>query len=129
VKSHQADYGVATPCRVLGVSPSGYYAWRSRGPSERARSDGELLARIRMIHQESHGTYGVPRVYEELLAQGERVNRKRIARLMRAAGIVGVSRRRWVTTTVRTPDASPSPDLVERKFRVDAPQTVMKARV
>jgi putative transposase len=120
VKSNQAQFGVATPCRVLGVSPSGYYAWRTRGPSKRARTDQELTARIRTIHEESYGTYGVPRVDKELRAEGECVNRKHIARLMRAAGIVGVSRRRWVTTTVRGAEDSPSPDLVHRNFTADA---------
>ena len=129
MKSHQAEYGVATPCRVLGVSPSGYYAWCSRGPSERDRSDEELTARIRTIHAESHGTYGVPRVNAELRESGERVNRKRIARLMRAAGIAGVSRRRWITTTVQAPGASPSPDLVERNFTADAPNKLWVADI
>jgi transposase InsO family protein len=129
VKSHQAEYGVATPCRVLGVSPSGYYAWRARGPSARAQADAELVAKIRTAHAESDGTYGVPRVYRELREAGVRIGRKRIARLMRVEGLVGVSRRRWVTTTVRSPDAAPSPDLVQRNFTVDAPNRLWVADI
>lgn len=105
-------------CRVLEVSTSGYYAWRVRPPSARAREDGELLERILAIHAGSRGTYGAPRVQEELRAQGVRVSRKRVARLMRQAGVQGVSRRRFVVTTVRQPGAVPAPDLVQRDFEV-----------
>ena len=107
-------------CRVLGVSPSGYYTWRVRPPSVRARRDSELLERIVAIHAESRGTYGAPRVQAELRAQGVRVSRKRVARLMRQAGVRGVSRRRFIVTTVRRPVAVPAPDLVRRDFEVAA---------
>jgi len=112
VNANQAMYGVATMCRVLAVSASGYYAWRKRPPSARARADAELISRITAIHQFSRGTYGAPRVHEELLAAGIKVGRKRVARLMRATGLCGVSRRQWVTTTVRDRGARPAPDLV-----------------
>jgi putative transposase len=105
-------------CRVLEVSASGYYAWRVRPPSARAREDGELLERILAIHADSRGTYGAPRVQAELRAQGIRISRKRVARLMRQAGVHGVSRRRFVVTTVRQPGAVPAPDLVQRDFEV-----------
>jgi transposase InsO family protein len=85
---------VATMCRVLEVSTSGYYAWRKREPSSRSMSDAALLARIREIHTRSRGTYGVPRIHAELEAEGIRVSRKRAGRLMREAGLKGAHRRR-----------------------------------
>ena len=103
-------------CRVLGVSTSGYYAWWQRPPSARARADAGLSSRVRAIHEHSRGTYGAPRIHAELEAEGIQVGRTRVARLMRAAGLVGVSRRKWITTTVRDHDARPAPDLVERNF-------------
>jgi len=87
VKVNQAAYPIATQCRVLGVSPSGYYAWRDRPPSARACSNAVLKERIRVIHADSRGTYGVPRIYAEFKACGESVGRQRIARLMRELGI------------------------------------------
>jgi transposase InsO family protein len=86
-------HGIATMCRVLGVSPGGYYARQKRPPSARAQTDVELSARIAAIHRRSRQTYGVPRIYAELQAQGLRVGRKRVARLMNTAGLYGVSRR------------------------------------
>jgi putative transposase len=115
VKANQALYPIATMCRVLGVSTSGYHAWSQRPPSARARSDATLGERISEIHATSHGTYGSPRVHVELTETGVRVGRKRVARLMKALGLQGVSRRRAVRTTVR--GAAPAaPDLVDRQF-------------
>jgi putative transposase len=92
---------VSRMCKVLGVSRSGYYAWRRRGQSVRARQDAELVERIRRIHRESRGTYGTPRVHAELLlGQAIRCSRKRVARLMRLAGLAGVHRRRPSGCTV-----------------------------
>lgn len=116
---HQAVHQVATLCRVLGVSPSGYFAWRKRPASARARSDAALLRTIRTIHAASRGTYGVPRIHAELRAEGVRVGRKRIARLMQAAAIQGVSRRRFALTTVRDERGRPAPDLVQRAFTAE----------
>ena len=118
---HQAEFRVTTMCRVLGVSTSGYYAWRSRGMSKRRRDDAVLTQRIEQIHRESRRTYGSPRIYAELREEGTRIGRKRVARLMRASNIVGVSRRRSTFTTVRDPGARPAPDLVERKFEAVGP--------
>ena len=87
-------------CRLLGVSTSGYYAWQSRAPSTRAQSDGALLDRICDIHHISRGTYGAPRIHAELVDRGYAVGRKRIARLMRRAGLRGISRRTGTQTTV-----------------------------
>ncbi len=116
--AHQAFHRVAALTRVLGVSPSGYYAWRKRPLSARARADVELTAHIHTAHRESRGTYGAPRIHAELAAQGIRIGRKRVARLMRAAGLQGVSRRKAFRTTVRDETARPAPDLVDRQFTV-----------
>ncbi len=118
--ANQADLPVRTLCQVLKVSPSGYYAWVKRPPSARALDNLVMTERIRGIHKESDGTYGMPKVRAELIEQGECISRKRIARLMRKAGIRGVSRRRgFVVTTERNLRARPAPDLVNRKFKAD----------
>ena len=127
MKANQADHRVATMCRVLGVSSSGYYAWLRRGRSVRARRDGELSARIAAIHRDSRGTYGVPRIHAELAEDGERVARKRVARLMRAHGLRGVSRRKWTRTTLRDGAETPVPDLVERDFTASRPNVLWVA--
>lgn len=129
MKGHRAAYGIATMCRVLGVSPSGYYAWQHRAPSARAQRDAELTMKIHTIHLESRGTYGAPRVHAELAAQGIHVGRKRVARLMRAARVQGVSRRKWVGTTTRDLDARPAPDLVQRDFSVASPDRLWVADI
>jgi len=129
VKVNQADYPITTLCRVLGVSPSGYYAWRSRAVSERSISDAALSERIQEIHKYSRGTYGAPRSHAELKKQGWRIGKKRIVRLMRAAGLVGVSRRKWICTTQRRKGARPAPDLVERNFTADGPDQLYVADI
>ena len=129
MKANQAEHQVATMCRVLGVSPSGYYAWRRRGRSGRAKRDAELRERIRAIHRASRGTYGVPRVHAELAAGGERVSRKRVARLMREAGLAGISRRRGARTTHVDHGHRAAPDRVERQFRADAPDRMWVADI
>jgi putative transposase len=108
-------------CRVLNVSRSGYYEWVSRIDSPRAQENELLLKHIQRIHAESRGTYGSPRVHAELvLGLGLPVNVKRVARLMREAGIQGLYRRRRRGCTVRDPDAAPAGDLVNRQFTVAA---------
>lgn len=113
-------YPIATLCRVLGVSPAGYYAWRRRPPSARSVANSALLKRIRTLHAGSQGTYGAPRLHAELKAEGRQVGKKRVARLMRAAGLAGVSRRKGVCTTRRDKDVRPAPDLVNRTFAAEA---------
>ena len=104
-------------CRVLGLSPSGYYAWLRRGPSARARRDGQLTERIKEIGSANREVYGRPRIHAELREEGERIGAKRVGRLMREAGIVGVSRRRSAKTTTREQRAARvAPDLVDRDF-------------
>jgi putative transposase len=112
-------YSVRRMCGLLGVSPSGYYAWARRSRSQRAQADEKLLAQIRTIHQRSRGTYGVPRIHFELSTQDILVSRKRVARLMREAGLQGISRRRYIATTARDRRARPAPDLVERNFAAE----------
>jgi putative transposase len=119
MRAYQAQYSVRRMGRLLGVSPSGYYAWARRPASKRAQADERLLVEIRSIHQRSRGTYGAPRVHAELRAQGTAVSRKRVARLMREAGLEGASRRRRFSTTIRDRDRRPAPDLVERNFTVE----------
>ena len=109
MRANRAMYPVATMCRLLGVSTSGYYAWQGRAPSARAESDEALLDRIREIHRVSQGTYGAPRIHAELVAQGYAVGRKRVARLMRHAGLRGISRRKGTRTTTRDARARPAP--------------------
>jgi putative transposase len=116
--ANQANYPIATMCRVLGVSTSGYYAWRKHRPSQREQEDVQLVAQIRSIHARSNGTYGAPRIHAELAAAGVRLGRKRVARLMQAIGLQGVSRRKRPRTTERRPAAQPAPDLVQRDFTV-----------
>jgi putative transposase len=128
VTAIQADFPVRTLCRVLKVSPSGYYAWHGRPPSRRAIDDAVLTERIRAIHVASNENYGSPNIHAELRDEGTRVGRKRIARLMRKAGLRGVSRRRgFVITTRRDPKQRPAPDLVNRQFVADGPNQLWVA--
>jgi putative transposase len=116
VSANQAKYSVRRMCDLLGVSPSGYYAWKPREASSRTLADEELRGKIGAIYERSRGTYGAPRIHAELAANGTLVSRKRVARLMREAGWVGASRRRRIVTTVRDSKARPAPDLVNRDF-------------
>ena len=129
MKANQAHHRVATMCRVLGVSASGYYAWRGRGRSHRAKRDEELRGTIRTIHEASRGTYGVPRVHVELHRRGCRVSRKRVARLMREAVLAGVSRRRGTRTTRPDRSRRAAPDRVERQFTAQAPDRIWVADI
>ena len=129
MRAVQAVHAAATVCRVLGVSESGYHAWRKRAPSRRATEDAVLTARILEIHAMSDGTYGAPRIRAELAdVDYRKVGVRHIARLMRKAGIRGVSRRGFCRTT--TSDGSPaSPDLVDRKFEADGPNKLWVADI
>ncbi len=129
MRANQASYPAATLCRVLGVSSSGYYTWLKRPPSKRAQANAALKSRIEKIHERSRGTYGSPRIHAELAAEGERVGRNRVARLMREAGLEGASRRRGACTTRRDRDAKPAPDLVERDFVAAGPDRLWVADI
>jgi putative transposase len=124
------DVPVATACRVLEVSTSGYYDWRDRPLSATAQADAALLVTVRQVHAASHGTYGARRVHAELrLGHGRMVARKRIERLMREHGVAGVHRRRLRGCTRRDEAATPSEDRVERAFTADRPDRLWVADV
>ena len=130
MSANQAEFSIAAMARVLGVSESGYHAWRSRPPSARAVEDKMLLKKIRTVHATSRETYGSPRIHAELRATGHRHGRKRIARLMRGAAVTGASRRRkGVTTTRRDKNARPAPDLVDRDFTAGGPDKLWVADI
>jgi transposase InsO family protein len=119
VEDHRDVYDVKRLCRVVEVSRSGFYAWSTRPPSARAVADGELLEQIRRIHHDSRRTYGAPRVHGQLQRRKVRVGCKRVARLMRTDGLVGVNpRRRWRRGR---PDVAPAPDLLKRDFTAARP--------
>jgi putative transposase len=130
MSANQAEFPIATMARVLGVSESGYHAWRGRAPSARAVEDKVLLKKVRTVHATSRETYGSPRIHAELRATGHRHGRKRIARLMRAATLTGASRRqKGVTTTRRDKEARPAPDLVDRDFNAVGPDKLWVADI
>jgi putative transposase len=128
VKANQAMHSVRTMCRLLGVSASGFYAWCRRPLSQRAQDDAGLTKRICSIHERSRATYGVPRMHAELAADGIFVGKKRVARLMRAARLEGVSRRRKHRRVNRTKEQL-APDLVDRKFVATAPNQLWVADI
>lgn len=127
--SERADLPVRMMCRTLGVSPSGFYAWLRREPSARSIEDAELTERIRAIHGASRHTYGAPRVHAALARADIHVGRKRVARLMAAAGLVGVHRRRTTFRTMRDRGATPAPDLVARDFHPSGPDRLWVADI
>jgi putative transposase len=129
IEAERASHSVPLLCRVLGVSRSGYYAWKNRPPSERARFDAVLLEKIEIIHRNSRATYGVPRVHAELRAIGIRCARKRVARLMRLAKLRGCLRGRRMMTTHRLALRQAAPDLVGRNFSSGEPDHLWVADI
>jgi putative transposase len=130
VSDNQATYRVSTMCRVLEISRTGFYAWRDRAPSARTVKDEALTKRIEAIHEGSRGIYGAPRVHAELRDEHDvHIGKKRVARLMRGAGIKGVSRRRFKKTTERSPTQMGAPDLVKRDFTASAPDELWVADI
>jgi putative transposase len=130
MKAHQATYPVRVMGRLLGVSASGYYAWNNREPSRRALQDIALTARIRAIHRRSGEAYGAPSIHAELADDHDiRIGRKRVARLMRAAGLKGLHPVKFVTTTVADPAADRALDKVDRRFNADGPDRLWVADI
>jgi putative transposase len=127
IEAKRAQHPVSLLCSVLGVSRAGFYAWTRRPACPRERRDRELIDLIRRIHDESDGSYGWPRMHAELRHRGVRVSRKRVARLMRRAGLSGLVRRRRGKTTIRVPGVRPAPDLVRRDFRPAGPNQLWVA--
>jgi transposase InsO family protein len=123
VADHQARYGVKRLCHILKVARSSYYYWRSTATARAARdaADVALAGRIRAVHTAHDGTYGAPRITAELHDNGQRVNRKRVAQVMRRFGVQGLRLRRRVRTTVPDPAAAKAPDLIGRDFTAPAP--------
>jgi putative transposase len=130
ISAERASFPVSLQCQVLGVSRSGYHAWATRAPSDRALSDAWLTERIKAIHEANRGVYGSRRVQAELrLGQGIRVSRKRVARLMRQAGLSGLVTKRRGRTTIRVPGVRVADDLVERQFRPAGPNVLWVADI
>jgi putative transposase len=127
IDAKRAQHPVSLLCSVLGVSRAGYYAWKDRPACARRRCDDELLDAIRAIHDASKATYGWPRIHAELRHRGVRVSRKRVARLMRQAGLSGMVRRRKGRTTVSVPGIATAPDLVRRDFAPTEPNRLWVA--
>ena len=130
VLAEKARTPVSVACELLGVSTSGFYAWSSRAPSDRALSDAWLVEKIKSIHAENRGVYGSRRVTAELrLGEGLVVSRKRVQRLMRAAGVSGLQKVKRGRTTIRVPGVRVADDLVERRFRPDRPDVLWVADI
>ena len=128
--AEKAHYPVRMMCAVLGVSPSGYYAWRGRPLiTPQVRANRGLRARIRTIHAASHGRYGSPRVHHVLQTEGERLGRNRVIRLMRAEQLRGRPHRRFRVTTQADPAATPAPNLLNQVFQAAAPNRVWTADI
>lgn len=123
ISTHRATFGVKRLCRILAVSRSGFYRWAASEPArqERGAAEETLAGQIRIIHVDSGGTYGSPRVTVELREQGVRVNRKRVERIMRQREVVGRHLRRRKRTTIPDPATPPVPDLIGRDFTATAP--------
>ena len=133
IETEKANHHVSVMCRVLKVSKSGFYGWRDRAPSARAQADALLTEKIARIHRDSRETYGAPRIHFELRTLGVRCARKRVARLMRKAGLFGCGgrRRRKARTTLRSQNelTPPAPDLVKREFTPEAPDRLWVADI
>ena len=127
VDDHRDTFGVKWLCEVVEIARSSFYAWLAAADTRAAKqaADEELEARIRSVH-DADNTYGAPRITADLndgVPDGERVNHKRVARVMRAAGIVGYRKKRRVRTTVADPADQKVPDLFDRDFTADLPNS------
>jgi transposase InsO family protein len=130
IEDRRADYPVRIMCGALGVSPAGYYAWRSRPESRRSTANRELVDDIRLVHRNNHGRYGSPRIHIELQTQGRGASRGRIERLMRHHGIRAImARPRRVRTTDSRHDLPIAPNLLQRNFTAAAPNRIWLADI
>ncbi len=120
---HRHEYPIVLMCRVLSVSVSGYYAWCKRPQSQHSREDAELAEQVKIVFQANRGVYGSPRVHAELQAHGMRCARKRVTRLMRAQDLFARRPRHRTVTTTSEPDAQVAPNLLQRDFSAEEPNT------
>lgn len=119
IARHEREHAVRLMCRVLAVAPSGFYRWRTRGPSARATADAALLVRVRAAHRDSDHTYGAPRIHRALQDEGVHVGKKRVARVMRRDGLAArAARRAWVHTTDSAHAYPIAENLLDRQFAV-----------
>lgn len=124
IEAEKDRHSVRVLCEVLSVSRAGFYAWRRRAPSKRAKEDERLKKRIREIHAANKGAYGSPRIYDAMKDEEKGLGRRRIARLMREEGIWGKPRKRFVVTTDSAHDYEVAPNLLDRNFEVSEPNRV-----
>ena len=124
IERRRGQYPLSVMCSALEVSPSGYYAWRVRPESQRSRADRQLKEDIRCSFEESRGTYGSPRIHDDLKARGIRCSRKRVDRLMKEEQLKPAKARRFRRTTVSAEEHPKAPNVLDRHFTVDAPDTV-----
>lgn len=124
VAAHREEFPLGILCRVLGVSRSGYFAWRCRPESRRERENRRLLGRIKAAHTSGKKMYGSPRVHKKLVSEGERCSRGRVERLMRVNGIRAQQKRKFVVTTDSRHDLPVSENLLGRDFSVEEPDRV-----
>lgn len=129
IAAHSGRFAVTDLCRVVGVAPSGYYAWRTRQPSQRQVDNERLVDRIRQAHQASRRTYGSPRITAELRAAGEGCNHKRVERLMRLHGLQATSPRRFVRTTDSQHEQPVADNVLNQQFEAEAPNRVWTADI
>ena len=129
IAAEEANFPIKLMCELLEVARSGYYAWKERQPSERAKENEVLAREIEDIHGESRKTYGSPRIREELRARGRKVSRKRVARIMRQKGIYGRRRRKFKKTTDSNHKHPVADNVLDRNFTVDKPDKVWVADI
>lgn len=121
IEDHRDELPVTRMCKALNVSPSGFYAWRSRPVSAREMANREMVKKIEAVYYDSYETYGSPRVYHELKAQDVACSENRVARLMRLRGLVAKQVRRYKSTTKRNKKHPVTPNLLKRDFHADRP--------
>ena len=121
IDAEKALFPISMLCAVLGVSTSGFYAWKKRPPSKRAKDDARLAVEVAALHKRSHRTYGSPRVHADLKASGKRVGKKRVARLMRDQGLRALQKRKFRKTTDSAHAFEVAPNVLARNFETSAP--------
>lgn len=123
IEAYREEYPVSVLCETLEVSPSGYYAWRTRPISQHMREDARIAEQVKAAFHANRQVYGSPRIHAELHAQGTRCGQKRVARLMRAQGLTAQRPRHRTITTHSDPEAGAAPNLLQRDFKADQPNT------